>query len=432
MLEGLKGKGFKKVEQLQVEEKVVNGKRTLKERIKVIGPAAIITASFVGPGTVTTATRAGASFGYALLWAAVFSVIATVILQEMAARLGIITRKGLGEAIRDQFTTPLLKYGSMWFVMIAIGVGCAAYMNGDLTGTAIGLSTLTGWPVKAIGPVVGLIILYFGLRGSYKLIEMLMIFLVGVMSFAFIITMIVSKPNFGEIFSGVFLPSIPAGSTLLIIALIGTTVVPYNLFIHSSTVQEKWNRPWHLRESRWDIYVSIGVGGLITAAILITSATVIRGLDVNNVADLSLQLEPTLGTWAKAFTAIGIFAAGLSSAAASPLGAALTISSVMKWEGGMKNPKYKAVFAGTVIFSLLSFLFDFEPMDVILFAQALNGILLPGISILLLVIMNNKKALGKHVNSLAANILGGIVVLVCTFLGLYSFISAIGAFFGFL
>jgi len=172
------------------------------------------------------------------------------------------------------------------------------------------------------------------------------------------------------------------------------------------------------------------LGGLITAAILITSATLIRGLDVQTVADLSLQLEPTLGTWAKAFTAIGIFAAGLSSAAATPLGAALTVSSVMKWEDGMKNPKYKIVFAATVVIGVISFLFDFEPMDVILFAQALNGILLPGIAILLLIIMNNKKALGKHQNSLLANILGIIVVLICTFLGLYSLIDAIQSFFG--
>lgn len=417
--------------EIQVEEKVTQEKRSWKDRIKIIGPGAIITASFIGPGTVTTATRAGASFGYALLWAVLFSIITTIILQEMAARLGIISRKGLGEAIRDQFTNPILKFGSMWFVMIAIGVGCAAYMNGDLTGTSIGLATLTGWPVKAIGPVVGLIILYFGLRGSYKIVEVFMISLVGVMSIVFFITMFVAMPNVGEIFSGAFIPSIPDGSILLIIALIGTTVVPYNLFIHASTVQEKWSRPEDLRDSRWDIYVSIGIGGLITAAVLITAAAVIRGLDVTNVAELSLQLEPTLGTWAKAFTAIGIFAAGLSSAAATPLGAALTISSVMKWEGGMKNPKYKAVFAGTVIIGIVAFLFDFEPMDVILFAQALNGILLPGIAILLLVIMNNKKLLGKHANSLMSNILGILVAIVCTFLGLYSFISAIRAFFGF-
>lgn len=416
------------MEQVQIDTDHV--KKPVRSRLRVIGPGTIITASFIGPGTVTTATKAGASFGYALLWAVVFSIVTTIILQEMAARLGIVSQKGLGEAIRDQFTHPLLKYGSMWFVMIAVGVGCAAYMSGDLTGTSIGLHTLTGWPVKAIGPTVALIILLFGLRGSYKLVEGFMVTLVAIMSVTFIVTMVVAKPNVTEILSNTFIPTVPSGSILLIIAAIGTTVVPYNLFIHSAIVQERWKKPQNLREARWDIYISIGLGGLITAAILITSATLIRGLDVQTVADLSLQLEPTLGTWAKAFTAIGIFAAGLSSAAATPLGAALTVSSVMKWEDGMKNPKYKIVFAATVVIGVFSFLFDFEPMDVILFAQALNGILLPGIAILLLIIMNNKKALGKHQNSLLANILGIIVVLICTFLGLYSLIDAIQSFFG--
>src|SRR5690625_1156137 len=121
------------MEQVQVETNRV--KKPIRSRLRVIGPGTIITASFIGPGTVTTATKAGASFGYALLWAVVFSIVTTIILQEMAARLGIVSQKGLGEAIRDQFTHPLLKYGAMWFVMIAVGVGCAAYMNGDLTGT---------------------------------------------------------------------------------------------------------------------------------------------------------------------------------------------------------------------------------------------------------------------------------------------------------
>lgn len=416
------------MEQALVE--VRNVKRPVRERLKVIGPGAIISASFIGPGTVTTATKAGASFGYALLWAVLFSIVTTIILQEMAARLGIVSQKGLGAAIRDQFTNPLLKYGSMWFVMIAVGAGCAAYMNGDLTGTSIGLHTLTGWPVKVIGPVVALIILLFGLRGSYKLVEKFMMTLVAIMSVTFIVTMVIAKPNVGEIFANTFVPTVPSGSLLFIIAAIGTTVVPYNLFIHSSIVQERWKEPEHIRLARKDIYFSIGVGGLITAAILITSATLIRGLDVQTVADLSIQLEPTLGTWAKSFTALGIFAAGLSSAAATPLGAALTISSVMKWEGGMKNPKYKIVFAATVVIGIISFLFDFEPMDVILFAQALNGILLPGIAILLLIIMNNKNVLGKYRNKIVANILGIFVVVVCTFLGLYSFTDAIRSFLG--
>lgn len=405
-------------------------KRSLKDKMKIIGPGAIITASFIGPGTVTTATRAGASYGYAILWAVVFSIIATIILQEMSARLGIITQQSLGDAVREQFTKPILKFGSMWFVIIAIMVGCSAYIAGDLIGTSLGLTTLTGIPENVLGPIVGVIILILGLSGSYKLIEKVMIGLVVIMSLTFITTMVVAQPDLGEIFKGAFVPAIPDGSILTIIALIGTTVVPYNLFIHSSTVQGRWNQPHHLKESRWDIIISIGLGGLITAAILITSATLMRGVEVENVAAMSIQLEPLLGSWAKVFMSIGLFAAGLSSAIASPLGAAITISSVLNWENGMKDKRYKMVFVAVMIIGIVSSAIDLQPMDVLLFAQALNGVLLPFISIFLLIVMNNKKRLGNYTNSVKANIAGIIVALICTFLGIYSLVDAINAFMG--
>ncbi|OKL37480.1 Nramp family divalent metal transporter [Domibacillus mangrovi] len=416
----------------QSNSKIENASNTksLKDRMKVIGPGAIITASFIGPGTVTTATRAGASFGYAVLWAVVFSIIATIILQEMSARLGIITQSSLGDAIREQFANPLLKYGSMWLVIIAITVGCSAYIAGDLLGTSLGIYTLTGISQNVLGPIIGIVILILGLSGSYKLIERVMIVLIAIMSLTFITTMIVAQPDLGEVFKGAFVPSIPADSIIMIIALIGTTVVPYNLFIHSATVQDRWKKPADLKESRLDIIVSIGVGGFITAAILITAGTMLKGVDVKSVAEMSIQLEPLLGSWAKVFMSVGLFAAGLSSAIASPLGAAVTISGVLKWPNGMKDKRFKAVFVGVMIIGIISSAIGFEPLDVLLFAQALNGILLPFISIMLLIIMNNKRRLGDFTNSLKANIIGGIVALICTFLGIYSLVDAIKAFMG--
>ncbi|MFS0688836.1 Nramp family divalent metal transporter [Sporosarcina sp. 179-K 8C2 HS] len=413
------------IENIQVAEK-----KSLLDKIKVIGPGAIITASFIGPGTVTTATRAGASYGYAILWAVVFSIVATIVLQEMTARLGIITRKGLGEAVRDQFSNPILKYGSMWLVMIAISVGCAAYMAGDLLGTSLGISTLTGISPNVLGPIVGIVILFLGLSGSYKLIERVMVALIVIMSLTFITTMFVAKPNLSEVFQGAFIPTIPSGSIIMIIALIGTTVVPYNLFLHSSMVQQRWNKPSDLREARIDTIVSISIGGLITAAILITAGAMIQGLEVSSAADLSLQLEPIFGQWAKMFMSLGLFAAGFSSALASPLGAAMTVSSVLKWENGMKDKRFKAVFTTVMVIGIVCSGLGFNPLDVLLFAQALNGILLPVIVITLLVIMNNKKRLGEFGNSVKANIIGGIVAAVCTFLGIYSLIDAIKAFIG--
>nr|WP_245629824.1 Nramp family divalent metal transporter [Domibacillus robiginosus] len=404
--------------------------KTFRDRIKFIGPGAIVTASFIGPGTVTTATKAGASFGYAVLWAIVFSIVATLILQEMTARLGIMTQSSLGDAIREQFTQPILKYGAMWLVIISILVGCSAYIAGDLLGTSLGISTLTGVPERVLGPIVGMIILIIGLTGSYKIIEKVMIFLIAIMSITFLTTMVIARPDIGEVVKGAFVPTIPAGSIITIVALIGTTVVPYNLFIHSSTVQERWNKPSDLKESRLDIIVSIGIGGLITAAVLITSATMIRGIEVESVAELSLQLEPILGSWAKIFMSVGLFAAGLSSAIASPLGAAITIGSILRWQNGMKDRRFKLVFTVVIVIGIVSSAVGFEPLDVLLFAQALNGILLPFISIMLLIIMNNQHRLGEYTNSVRANIAGGLVALVCTGLGIYSLIDAIRSFIG--
>lgn len=403
-------------------------KKGILSKIKNMGPGAIITASFIGPGTVTTATRAGAGFGFAILWAVVFSIVATIVLQEMSARLGIVSKKGLGEAIHDQFKQPLLKFASIWIVIISIGVGCAAYISGDLMGTSLGISTLTNLPANVVSPFIGVIILLLGLSGSYKLIEKIMIFLVIVMSATFITTMVVVKPDIGAVFAGAFIPSVPTGSIIMIIALIGTTVVPYNFFIHSSMVQERWTEVSDLKEARWDTIISICIGGLITAAVLITAASTMLGMEVTSVADLSIQLEPLFGSWAKTFIAIGIFAAGFSSAIASPLGAAVAISSVLKWEGGMKGKKFKMVFSGVIVIGIITSAIGFSPLDVLLVAQALNGILLPIVAIYLFIIMNNKKLLGDQRNTVLLNIIGAAVILVAIFLGGYSVVDAIQAY----
>lgn len=149
-----------------------------RSKFSIFGPGMIITASFVGPGTVTTMTQGGAGFGYSLLWAVLFSIIATIALQEMVARLALVTNEGLGEAIRDIFNHHLLKIITVWFSMVAVAVGCAAYISGDLLGTSLGAAYLLDIPEHIIAPVIGIIILLIGLKGSYDLIEKVMTVLV--------------------------------------------------------------------------------------------------------------------------------------------------------------------------------------------------------------------------------------------------------------
>lgn len=406
----------------------IKGNYTFKEKIKAIGPGAMITASFIGPGTVTTATRAGADFGYALLWTVAFAIIATIILQEMTARIGIITQDGLGEAILAQFDSQLLKKLSAYLVGGSIVLGCASYISGDLTGTSLGISTLTNLPVRMLGPTIGIIVLFLVMKGSLKFLEKLLTMLVAIMAVVFVTTMIVAKPDLGELFSGL-VPSLNRNNTIVVISMVGTTVVPYNFFIHAGSAKQSWNKPEQLELSKWDTAVSITIGGLITAAILITSGTLMRGMTIQNAADISIQLEPLLGSWAKVFMSVGLFSAGLSSAIATPLGASYTLAGLFGWKYSNEDSRFRMTNIIVVLIGIVVSAIGFNPMTILLVAQALNGIILPIVAIYVVYIASSKKILGEYRNTTLQKVLGWIVALVTVILGTYALVSAIQGFF---
>ena len=214
----------------------IKDRYTLKDKLKAMGPGILVVGSFIGPGTVTSATKAGAGYGYALLWTVVFSVIAVIVMQEMAARLGIVTQNGLAEElVKDLSDRPPLKWLMVALVAAAITLGGFAYMGGDLTGTAIGLSAITGIPSNIIAPIWGCCILVIiNIGDAVKSLEKLLSVCVSVMAIVFVVTMIVVKPDLGAVFSGV-IPTVPDGSIMTCVSLIGTTVVPYNMFIHATS-----------------------------------------------------------------------------------------------------------------------------------------------------------------------------------------------------
>ena len=397
--------------------------------LKALGPGMIITASFIGPGTVTTMTQSGAGFGYSLLWAVVFSVIATIVVQEMIIRLSLVTREGLGEAIQSLLQHKVGKFILVWFILIVVTLGCAAYISGDLIGTSLGAAYLLHLPKHVVAPIIGIIILLIGVLGNYDFLEKVMIVLMVIMALIFITTMILVQPDVGAIFKGALVPTVPNGSMLTVIALIGTTVVPYNFFIHSTAVHERFHSIKALRFARWDTVLSITIGGIISAAILISAATLIRGEEVSSVIQLARPLEPILGQAAPYAMSIGLFAAGLSSALASPTGAAATISSLLGWKDGMSSKKYKTVFACIIIVGIISSALGFEPLQVVLVAQALNGMILPIVAIVIFIIVNRRRLLGDYVNNWKWNVIGGLVVAVITFLGGYSLVDAVAQLF---
>ena len=405
--------------------------RGLKARLARLGPGLIVAAAFVGPGTVTTASVAGADYGFTLLWALLFSVLAAVVLQEMAARLGVVSREGLGEALRSTFANPALKVGAVVLVVAAITVGNAAFQGGNLTGAALGLQEVFGGGTGVWAVVVAVLAAGLLATGSYRAVERTLIWLVVAMGVVFLVTAVIVAPDLGDMAAG-FVPRVPSGSELALVALIGTTVVPYNLFLHASSVQDKWSEDVPVdvavKEARLDTGLSIGLGGLVTLAILTTAAAALfgTGRGVESAADMATQLEPLLGPAAGYFFAFGLLAAGVTSSVTAPLAAAYATAGAFGWRRDLRDPRFKAVWAVIIVVGTTFAVLGSSPAQLIVFAQAANGLILPVIAVFLLVVMNRRDLLGRHVNSRAGNVAGALVVLVAIGLGLRSVLLAFG------
>ena len=398
--------------------------------MRKFGPGLLVTAAFIGPGTITTASIAGAHFGLALFWALLFSVATTMILQEMAARLGIVARLGLAEALRTSLQNPWIKWPTLLLIMLAIGFGNGAYQTGNLLGAAIGAEIITGLTANWLAAAIALVASLLLASGTYRLVETVLVLLVGLMSTVFVAAFLIAPPDPALVIQQLFPPRLPDAASLAVIALIGTTVVPYNLFLHANAVQHKWppgmDKAQTLSEARVDLGVAVSVGGLITLAIMATAASALFGLGSNgpvNAASIAGQLAPVLGDSARYFVASGLLAAGLTSAITAPLAASFAVCGALGWPLDMHDRRFKAIWLTVMVFGAGFAAVQTQPLAAILIAQAANGMLLPVIAMALLWVMNQDAILGTYKNTTLSNSLGLLVILVTLGLGLHRLTS---------
>ena len=396
----------------------------IKKWFQNIGPGTLVAAAFIGPGTVTLCTLAGVNFGFNLLWAMLLSIIATIILQEMAARLGLISQKGLSEVIREELKNPILNQFITILILSAIVVGNASYEAGNISGGILGLETIFGefkynfgdLSINFMSIIIGVIAFVLLYIGNYKFLEKALVTLVFLMSFSFVITAVVTRPNILQILKGMFVPRFPDKSLLTIIGLIGTTVVPYNLFLHASLVKERWHKKEDLIFAKKDTFISILLGGLVSMSIIVSAAS-ISSTNILNAADLAKGLAPLYGDFAKYFLALGLFAAGITSAITAPLAAAYVAKGCLGFKGGLQSKSFRLVWIIILFLGVLFSSIGIKPIEIIKFAQVANGMLLPVIAGILLWIMNKKNILENYVNSKFQNILGFIILAITIFLG---------------
>ena len=391
-----------------------------RRRIR-IGPGALVAAAFIGPGTVTTCTLAGVRSGTALLWALAFATLGTMALQEMAARLGTVTGTGLGDALRRRVQAPAARVAMLALVVLAIGGGNAAYQTGNLLGAALGVDIALGGGARVWAVIVALGAAALLVTGRYRVIERVLVSLVIGMSLLFVATAVAVAPEWGAVARDLLQPRLPDGQALVALGLVGTTIVPYNLFLHATASAERFTEgaaAERLRDARLDLFVAIGLGGLVSMCIVITAAAAgAQGATVDSAGGMAAQLEPLLGRWATIVFAMGLFAAGMTSAITAPMAAAWAVAGAMGWPRDLRDRRLRAVWVTIIAIGVLVALTGVQPVSAILTAQAANGLLLPIVAAFLLYVMNDRASLGDASNGLAANLAGGLVVAVTLVLG---------------
>jgi len=416
---------------------------SIKKRILSVLFWSVVSAAFIGPGTITTATKAGVFYNFQLLWALVFSTFAALLLQEASARLTINSQMNLGEAIAKKFEGKSSKMLVLFIVIVAIIVGCAAYEAGNILGAVEGLGMIFDVPSYIFVGGIGILAILVFLLDSVHTIAKLMGLVVFLMGIAFLYTAFALKPDWSQVIKGSVIPVIPegTGSAFLIMALIGTTVIPYDLFLGSGALNKKQS----IKDMRFGLSVAIILGGIISMSIMgvgnaITSempeAEKLQFLssinfDKDGYSILTEHLQKEIGMFAVYVFGFGMFAAGFSSAVTSPLASAITARSLFinennekKW--GTNKLYFKLVLAGVLGTGLFFGFMEVKPIPAIIIAQAFNGLILPMIAIFLIYVVNDPQIIGKeNLNGWTSNILMTLVLWVTMILGLTNIFKAV-------
>lgn len=361
----------------------------------------VISAAFIGPGTVTTAVTAGSHFHLDLLWAVVFATLACIVLQEVSGRVTISSGLNLGEAV-------IKKFGSQkgWWLNASVGgtviLGCAAYEAGNILGAVSGINLMFNGDGKIYTALITAIAAFVLWRGKQKWISALMTLLVGLMGLAFLILALHGNFSAGEIVVRSVVPRFPSGAELIALGLVGTTIVPYNIFLGSGI-----SKGQTVPMMRLGLIISVVVGGLITAWILLA------GTLVNDFASfpvLAHEFEQKIGPMGALALGVGLFAAGFSSAITSPFAASIIATSVFSID---KTGKIRLVWLMVLVTGFIFGISGVKPIPVILAVQALNGLILPIITIYLIFIVNDDQLIAReHRHAAPYNIIL-LVILAC-------------------
>ncbi len=396
--------------------------------LAIIGPG-IITASVDNDaGGITTYTLAGAHFGFSLLWTLIPITVALIVVQEMCARMGVVTGKGLSDLIRENFGVKLTVLLILVLIVANMGNTMAEFAGVAASMEIFGVSKYIAVPIAAA--LVWLLVV----KGTYSLVEK--IFLIASSFYVtYIISGLLAHPNWGEVASKSVVPSVSfnPGYIGMIIGLVGTTIAPWMQFYIQSAVVEKGVKLSEYKYTKWDVIMGCLVTDLVAFFIIMTCAVTIfpAGISVDTAAEAALALVPLAGQYSGWLFAFGLFNASVFAASILPLATAYTVCEGMGWDTGIDKkfrdaPQFYTLYTLIIVIGAAIILIPGAPLiTIMLLSQVLNGMLLPVILVFMLLLINNKKLMGKYTNGKIYNYLAWGTTIAMTALTIALIVTSI-------
>ncbi len=385
--------------------------------LSIIGPG-IITASIDNDASgITTYSVAGARYGYMLLWTLIPTTIALIVIQEMVARMGVVTGKGLSALIRENFGVKITFYMMIVLLIANFGTTTANFAGWAASMEIFGLSKYIMVPLGAF--FIWLLVT----RGSYRVVEGVLL-VACLLYFGYVISGFMAAPKWNDVLQSTFIPKIKLEPEfiMLTIAIIGTTITPWMQFYLQSSIAEKGIKKENYKFSKIDVVIGCLITNIIAFFIIVTCATTLfpNGIRINEAQEAALALEPFAGQHASALFAVSLANASILGAIIVPLATAYYICEAMGWEAGVNKtfkeaPQFMGIYTTLIVVSALLILIPGAPLILLMILSSLlNGMLLPFVLIFALSLVNNKKIMGEYVNSRVHNYItwGTVIVLI--------------------
>ena len=389
--------------------------------IAILGPGMITANAGNDAGGIATFASVGAEFGYSLLWILIPITISLGIVQEMCARMGAVTGKGLADLIRERF-------GVRWtaLIMLALLIANAGVTVSEFVGIAAA-TELFGISRFITVPLAAILIWWLIVKGSYKKVERAFL-LMSLVFLGYIVSAFLSRPDWSAVAVGLVKPtfSLEQGFLFTFVAIVGTTISPYMQVYVQSSVVEKGVTTENYRQTKTDVWVGTIFAILIVFFIVVSTAATLHkaGIQVTSAEDAAHALRPLAGRYAQTLFGLGLFGASMLAAGVLPLATAYSISEALGFEKGVSRSFREApAFLGTFTFlvavgALIAVIPNLPLIRVLLVTQVINGLLLPVVLFAVLRLVNDRELMGEHVNGTLYNIAAWLTAIVVTILSL--------------